>query len=262
MNNVNVLSKNELDVQIATAKQYPRNPSTFLKDAMEMISMDEATAASCFYCLPRGGSQIKGPSIRLAEIAASCWGNIHAATRIVDNDGRFITAQGVAWDLEKNLKISVDVRKAITDRNGKTYAEHMQVTTGQAACATALRNAILKVVPKAFVDRLYESAVKFAVGDQKTFSSRRVEVFARFNKMGIETAKILGFFRKTSIEEFDSDELATLIGVGTSIKDGSTSIDKAFTAQSVEETDPLADRVKAILDKPKPNLHSVKEEKS
>jgi hypothetical protein len=219
---------------------------------MEMISMDQATAESCFYCLPRGRDQIKGPSIRLAEIAASCWGNIHAATRVIDTTAVLVTAQAVAWDLEKNLKITIEVSKSLLDKHGKTYAAHLKITTGQAACATALRNAILKVVPKAFVDRLYESAVKFAVGDQKTFSSRRVEVFARFAKMGIETSRILGFFKKTSIEEFDSEDLGTLIGVGTSIKDGHTSIDKAFTAEILEDTTPLAERVRAMLEKPKP----------
>lgn len=168
-----VFAKAELDIQVSTAKAYPRNVKTFVENCIEMATFDQDTAESCIYCLVRGKgidrTEIKGPSIRLAEIAASCWGNIYAATRIVENDGRFVTAQGVAWDLQINNKMSADVKRKITTKEGRTYSEDMQVVTGNAACSIALRNAILKVVPRAYVNRVYDAAVKYAVGDQKVY---------------------------------------------------------------------------------------------
>ena len=48
-----VIARAELDVQISTAKAYPRNPQTAMNYATQLATMDEATAQSCFYCLPR-----------------------------------------------------------------------------------------------------------------------------------------------------------------------------------------------------------------
>ncbi len=246
-----VRARAEIDTQISTAKAYPRNQKTFIERATDLATMDQETAESCFYCLVRSGkdgkNEIKGPSIRLAEIAASCWGNIHAATRVVENNGKFITAEGVCWDMESNVKMGAEVKRSIQTKDGKTYGIDMQVVTGNAACSIALRNSILKVIPKALVDRIYDAAVKFAVGDQRTLVSKRKEVFDKFNKMGIETAKILTFFEKEVMDEINAEELRQLIGIGTSIKEGIVSIDKAFSLDSTEESN-TEDKIKNLLD--------------
>lgn len=242
----------ELDMQITTAKAYPRDVNNFIALATALATQDEETAQSCFYCLTRKSrdgkvSEIKGGSIRLAEIAAACWGNLHAASRIVGNDGHSITAEGVAWDLERNVRMGAEVKRSITTSSGARYSSDMQTVTGNAASAIALRNAIFKVIPKALIDRVYEKAVQCAVGDQKTLSTRRHVIFDRFKKLGIETSKILRFFNKNSIEEFTLADLEKLIGIGTSIKEGYLEIDKAFTLD--EETTPLnvEERVKNLL---------------
>ncbi len=121
-----VIARAELDTQIATAKSYPRSPQRSMSYAVDLATMDEATAQSCFYCLPRKDKdgtrkEIRGGSIRLAEIVANAWGNIHAATRIVENDGRHITAEGVAWDLANNVKITMQNKVSIRfgEKDGK-----------------------------------------------------------------------------------------------------------------------------------------------
>jgi hypothetical protein len=246
-----IYAKAEMDIQISTAKAYPRSQKTFIDDAIMLATLNQETADSCFYCLSRTGkngkSEIKGPSIRLAEIAASCWGNIHAASRIIENDGKFITAQGVCWDLEKNVKLTKEVKRKITYSDGRTYNDDMQATNGNAACSIALRNAILAVIPKALIDCVYEAAVKFSVGDQKTLPVKRKEVMDKITKMGIEPAKVLAFFNKKSIEEIDADELRQIIGIGTSIKDGIISIDKAFSTEYLEN-DTTEGKLKSLLD--------------
>lgn len=245
-----VMVKAELDVQITTAKAYPRNEKAAIEKAITMATSSQSIAESCIYCLVRKGkngkNEIKGESIRLAEIMASCWGNIHAATRIIGNDGKFITAQGVAWDLENNNRQSAETKRRITTSDGKTYSEDMQMVTGNAAAAIALRNAIFKVVPKAYVDLVYQAAVKHAIGDQKTFESRRREIFNRFNKMGIENERIFTFFGYTSMEQFNMEDVADLIGIGTAIKDGGLKIDKAFS-KDVED-DSTDDKIKKLAE--------------
>ena len=78
------INRAEVDIQIATAKQYPRDLSRVLNQIKTYATMDMETAEDCFYALRRGkGSDqqvIEGVSVRLAEIIASAWGNIRVQT--------------------------------------------------------------------------------------------------------------------------------------------------------------------------------------
>ena len=149
----------QTDVQITTAKRYPRVLSVVKKSMLEFATLDEETAASCFYTILREDKTIQGPSARMAEIALSCFQNIKAGARIIANDGKTITAQGVCHDLQNNVCVSVEVRRRITYKSGRTYSDDMQVVTGNAACSIALRNATLKVVPAALVKPIYEAEI-------------------------------------------------------------------------------------------------------
>jgi hypothetical protein len=251
------LVRAELDIQITTAKAYPRNPNEFINLATQLATQDEETAQACFYCLPpRKDSygrvtEIKGPSIRLAEIAAACWGNLHAGSRIVENDGQSITAEGIAWDLERNVKISSQVKRSITKSNGVRYSHDMQTLTGNAASSIALRNAIFKVIPKALIYRVYEKAKQFAVGDQKDLSIKRNAIFDRFMQWNIDTKQILRFFQKNSIDEFTQMDLEKLIGIGTAIKENHIEPEQAFSLEEEESiTSPnIEERINTLLSK-------------
>ncbi len=214
-----------------------------------MATYDQETAESCIYALPRGKEPIKGPSIRLAEIMQCAWGNMHVGGRVVANDGKSITAEGVAWDLEKNVKVQKEVKRSIKGKNG-TYSDDMQNVTGNAAISIAIRNSIFGIIPQAFVKRVYEESVQAALGDQKTRTSKISALFSRFQKMGINQDKILTYFNKKTPEEINAEEMVAMIGFGTAIKDGSLSIDKAFTHQPVAESksQSIADEIDASDD--------------
>lgn len=243
----NKFQKTEFDTQISTAKQYPRDVRSCVDEMKLMATMDPDTAESCYYVLKRKEKDIVGPSIRMAEIAINCWTNIHAATRIVDNDGIFVTAQGVVWDLERNIKIITEVKRSIRYANGGIYSSDMQVITANAACSIALRNAAFKVIPKAYIDILYKECRRAAVGVGNAFISKRNQVFKRFNELGIETTKILGFFGEDRIEDFDEDQLADLIGVGTAIKEGLLEPREAFTMDDDMRQMDLKSRLESIM---------------
>jgi hypothetical protein len=246
----------EINQQIATAKRYPRPELAKIKSRMMSFAcLDEETAESCFYTLRRqdrdGDSKvIQGPSVRLAEIAVACYGNLRAASRIIDNDGRAITAQGVCHDLENNTLISVEVKRRITGRSGKTYSDDMQIVTGNAANSIAFRNAVFKVIPGALVDPVFEAAKRVAVGDATTLVARREKILKRFNSMGVDVARVLQAVGRETVEAIDLGDLETLIGIGTAIKGGDISIDEAFPQKTAPAsgktgTDALKDKLKA-----------------
>jgi len=222
----------ETDTQITTAKRYPRDFSLSKRKMLSLATLDEETAAGCFYKLNRQGKTIEGPSVRMAEIAISCFGNIKAGARVIANDGKTITAQGFCHDLENNVAVSVEVKRRITDKAGKTYSEDMQVVTGNAACAIAFRNAAYKVVPMALIKPVYEAAKKCAVGDLKTLADRRTAALKYFSSLGVTEKQVLGYLGKTAVDGIDLADVENLIGLSTAIKEGSTTVDEAFNEKS------------------------------
>lgn len=226
------MERASIDVQISTAKKYPRVISAVKAQMLTFATLDQETAAGCFFTLPArkggDGKPIQGPSIRMAEIAISTFQNLRAGARVIADDGHVITAQGVCHDLQNNVCISVEVKRRVTTKEGRRYSDDMVVMTGNAACSIALRNATFRVVPLALVKPIYEQAKRVAVGDAKTLVTRRADALAHFTKMGVEKEKVLAAVDAKTVEDIGLDKLEVLIGYANAIKDGDTSIDEVF----------------------------------
>lgn len=252
-NAVESMTRGEADIAITTAKKFPRSISKFRQDAMSMATADVDVAASCFYRLQRGGKVIEGPSARLAEIIASAWGNMKFGARVVAEDDKFITAQGVAHDLEKNVFTSIEVRRRITDKNGNRFNDDMIVMTGNAAASIALRNAIFKTIPFSYAKVVYEQAKKTAIGDAKTLGQRRAGMVDAFAKIGVTQEMLLNFVGQSSMEDVGLREIETLIGTFSAIRDGDTTVDEQFPEASVspEQAEAMkkAKKLRAALNK-------------
>lgn len=228
-------TKAEIDTQIATAKAFPRSEGAFIEKAISRATLTEEIAQSCIYALPRGGKPIEGPSVRLAEIIVASYGNIRASARIVDNDGKMITSQGVCHDLENNTAVSVDVKRRITDKNGRTFNEDMQVVTGNAANAIAFRNAVFKVVPMAFTQAIMEKVKDVARGTAQTLTERRNKAIEWFNSQGVKNEQICTALAIKKIEDIDLDKLMILSGMRSALKNGESTIKDMFEVVKEEK---------------------------
>lgn len=243
-----VLNKSDIEQQVTTAHKYPRSIKKFRDEALTMATLTERIAGECMYALPRKENgrtkMIEGPSARMAEIVASAWGNCRAGARIVAEDGQFVTAQGVFHDLERNVAITYEVRRRITNKEGKTFSADMISTTANAACSIALRNAVFKGIPKAFWADIYDAARQTSIGDVKTLSAKRDDAMAYFKKLGITSEQVCTLLEVPSIDDIGMEELATLKGLATSIKDGEVTVDQAFSAKET-----ASEKSKAMADK-------------
>lgn len=229
------INRSEVDMQIATAKQYPRDLHRVLNQIKTYATMDTETAEDCFYALRRSGNVIEGVSVRLAEIIAGAWGNLRVQSRIIGNDGHTITCQGVCHDLETNLAVSVEVKRRITDKSGRTFSDDMQVVTGNAGCAIAFRNAVLKVVPKAVTKKVIDEVKQVALGKSMDLETKRQNLMQYYQKIGVCQDTLLAYCGVKSIEEIDIEKVFELRGVANAIKEGSTTVQeifKPFTAES------------------------------
>lgn len=225
---VDSLARDEIDMQISTARRYPRDPSRAIKSALKLATYNEEIAEGCFYALKRGGKVIEGPSIRLAEIIASCWGNIRYGARVVEEGQRFVTSLGFCHDLETNVAFAGHVQRRITNREGQRYDDDMIGVTGNAANSIAMRNAVNRVVPRVYTDMILREVKRVAIGDASTFASKRDRLVERFGKMGVTPEQVCASVGKESVEAITIEDLEALIGAGTAIKEGTTTVDAVF----------------------------------
>ena len=236
---LHAINKSENDIQVSTAKQYPRSIPDVLNKISTYATMDTETAADYFYVIRRSGNggaaTVEGLSVRMAEIIAGAWGNLRVQTRIVGNDGRTITAQGICHDLETNVAVSVEVKRRITDKYGKTYSEDMQVVTGNAASAIAFRNAVLKVVPKAVTKRVIEGVKQVALGQSLDLETSRQKMLEYFAKLGVTKDMILDYLNLKKVEEIDKEAVFELRATANAIKEGTTTVQETFVKAANEK---------------------------
>lgn len=220
-----------IDIQVATAHRFPRDVTRFKREAMTWATLDEETAGSMFYVLPKrdpNGKKIEGPSVRLAEIVASAWGNLRVESDIVAIDDKYVTAMGTCFDLERNVAVRTRVKKRITKKDGTRYGEDMIVVAANAAGSTALRNAIFKVIPRAMVNPIYLQARKVSIGTEGTMEQKRTNALKWFADQRVSGAQVFKLLGRHGIEAITEDDLVTLRGIRTAIEEGTTSIEEAF----------------------------------
>lgn len=228
-----LLNKSEIDQQIATAHKYPRSIVAFRKEALQMVTLNEGIARECIYALPRRdrdgqNKMIEGPSARFAEVVMSAWGNCRAGARVVSDQGEFVTAQGVFHDLQRNVAITYEVQRRIVGSNGRRYSTDMIGVTANAACSIALRNAVLKGVPKAFWAEMYSAARQVVAGNVETLKSRRDKAIQEFAIFGVTQEDVLRVLGVAGVQDITIDHLVTLHGMVTAIKDGDTTPEQLF----------------------------------
>lgn len=125
------------------------------------------------YKLPRAGTTITGPTIRLAELIRREWRNIYTTERVMHDDDRQMIIQVTAMDLETNSIETAEVivpktveRKfakkgqEVLNERENSLGEKLYIVkatdsevdmTRKALISKALRNAIFRLVPAELV---------------------------------------------------------------------------------------------------------------
>ena len=236
---VDAVERANVDSQVATAKQYPRDLARSVNNSIAMATMDYATAQSCGYALSRGGKPITGPSVHLAKIIVSNWGNMRAEAKVVQITDKQVISRGTCWDLENNVATAFEVRRSIVGKNGKRFSDDMITVTGNAANSIAYRNAVFSVIPKAITDKVYQAAQHFVTGDlsdEEKLVARRKNCIDFFkDEYGITEQEVVMLCGKQTINQIKAEQIALLLGITQSLKDGDTTVDELMKPYRKEE---------------------------
>lgn len=236
---IDAVERANVDSQVATAKQYPRDIARSVNNSIAMATMDYATAQSCGYALPRGGKPITGPSVHLAKLIVSNWGNVRAEAKVVQITDKQVISRGTCWDLENNVATAFEVRRSIVGKNGKRFSDDMITVTGNAANSIAYRNAVFSVIPKAITDKVYQAAQHFVTGDlsdEEKLVARRKKCIDFFkDEYGITEQEVVMLCGKQTVNQIKADQIAVLLGITQSLKDGDTTVEEVMRPYRAEE---------------------------
>ena len=247
---LDVVEKANIDSQVATAKQYPRDLKRSLDNSIVMATMDMETAQSCGYALPRGGKPITGPSVHLAKILVSCWGNMRTEAKVVQITDKQIISRGTCWDLETNVASAFEVRRSIVTSKGARFSDDMITVTGNAANSIAYRNAVFAVIPKNVSDKVYRCAQKYITGDlssEEKLLKRRTDAINYFNnELSIKENEVIKLCGKQTVNQIREEEILLLINIIQSLKDGDTTVDDLMKPirGAKEDVDAKKDKLK------------------
>lgn len=161
----------EVQGAIAIAKKFPRDEVEAMDRILQACTRP-TLAESALYSYSRGGSDITGPSIRLAEAMAQSWGNIQFGIRELEQRDGESTVEAYAWDCQTNVRQS-KVFQVRHERHTKAGSKRLtdprdiyELVANQGA--RRLRACILGVIP----GDVTEAAVRQCETTMKT----RVEV--------------------------------------------------------------------------------------
>lgn len=93
----------EVQAAMIIAKKFPRNTVEAMDRILNACTR-ESLANTALYSYPRGGQEITGPSIRLAEALAQEWGNIQFGIRELSSENGVSTVEAFAWDVQTNTR--------------------------------------------------------------------------------------------------------------------------------------------------------------
>ena len=140
----------EVQAMVIMAKQFPRNQIQAVDRILNACTRP-SLAEGAVYSYPRGGDNVEGPSIRLAEVIAQNWGNIDFGIRELSQTKSDSIVEAYAWDLETNtrqVKVFQVPHKRFTKKGVKILSDSRDIYELVANIgARRLRACILGVIP-------------------------------------------------------------------------------------------------------------------
>jgi len=249
-----IMTRSELDTQMLAARRYPRSLALFRQNVTAMIRQDIETAEACYYVLKRrktegGSATIEGPTIRLAEIVKSAWGNLHSGGRVLGIREGEIIGQGFAYDLQTNTSTRREVARRITRADGSRFSDDMVTVTGNAAVAIAERNAIFAVIPRSLIDPFWRMAKKVVAGSIKTLGEARKRALAECAELGATPARVCAVLGKAGPDDLTPEDLVDLRGILNSIHEGRITAADAFPGPPTPAaSEPAQTRTEALTE--------------
>lgn len=221
----------EAQGKLILAKQYPRDENAAY-NKMIMACSRMGLAQKAFYSYPRGGETVSGPTIRLAEVLARCWGNVEYGIKELSQDNGKSEMQAYAWDLETNtMSVQNFTNPHAKEVKGKirNLTSLRDIYENNANMGgRRLRSRILAIMPADFVEAAVEECRRTLAGQNSEPIQDRVrKMIVAFSKFGVTEAMIEKRL-KHKLDAMSPEELTDYIGIFNSMREKQTTVSDWF----------------------------------
>ena len=234
----------EVQAAMTIAKRFPRN----VKDSLDRI-LNSCTRTSlaeqALYTYSRGGSDISGPSIRLAEAVAQQWGNLQFGIRELEQRNGESTVEAFAWDLETNtrqVKVFQVPHTRSTRSKGNTALSDprdiYELVANQGA--RRLRACILGVIPGDVIDeavRQCDATLSASADTSPEAQKRIVDSFAAYKVTKAQIEKRI----QRRIDAITPAQVISLRKILISMRDGMSGPEDWFESATSTPTGEVID---------------------
>lgn len=232
----------EMQAQIYLAKQFPRDQRKATEQILNACQRP-GLAAVAVYAYAKGGSNISGPSIRLAEEIARDWGNLECGWNELEREYDKSKVRAFAWDKETNVlktlffyvphyRTTKKGRNRITDER-----ELYELLANQAA--RRMRNCILALIPGDVVDAAVEQCSRTLVTHCEITPEtikRLVDAFAAFGVTKQQIEKRI----QRKIDSIAPAQFVRMREIYTSLRDGMSEPSEWFDQEDEAENEPAS----------------------
>jgi len=244
----------EVQGAIVLAKRFPRNPIVAI-DKILNACQRLGLAEQALYSYARGGTEITGPSIRLAESIAQNWGNLQFGIKELEQRNNESTVEAFAWDMETNVR-QVKVFQVKHERHTKKGSYKLEdprdiyeLTANQGA--RRLRACILGVIPADVIEEAVsqcEVTLKSKADISPESLKKLVEAFSTY---GIAKEQVEMRIQRR-IDTITPAQIVMLRKIYNSLKDGMSAPSDWFEMMKAEISPEatLAERLSGRLPSP------------
>ena len=212
----------EVQGAIVLAKKFPRNHV----DAIQRIKnacQRPGLAKSAMYTYNRGGTDITGPSIRMAEAIAQCWGNLQFGTRELEQENGVSVIEAYCWDMETNtrqVKIFHVAHTRHTKKGATALTDPRDIyETVANNGARRLRACILGIIPGDIIEMAVEECDKTLKTNLNLTPEGIKKIVDAFEKYGVTKAQIEKRILRNA-DAMSPAQYISLVNIGNSLRDG------------------------------------------
>jgi hypothetical protein len=229
----------EVQAAIMSARMAPRDTVKAIDRILNACTRP-ALAEVAVYSYGRGGQEVTGPSIRLAEALAQNWGNMQFGLREIEQRNGESTVQAYAWDVETNTRreVTFQVHHVRYTRAGRKELEDprdiYEMVANQGA--RRLRACILSIIPGDVVESAVAQCETTLQTKIDTSPEAIKKMIAAFESFGVTKEQIEKRIQRR-LDTIVPAQMAGLRKIFTSLKDGMSSASDWFESAAVSAAD-------------------------
>lgn len=252
----------EVQASMMLARAFPRNELECL-DKIKISCQRKKLAESAIYAYARGGSQIQGASIRLAEEIKRIWGHLDSGWRVLESNLEESKVEAYCRDYQSGtIERRVWVVKHERASRGSTVKlrdarDIYELIANQAS--RRVRACILAMIPSDVVEEALEQCeitLKATTEVSPESISKMIDAFAEF---GVSKKQIEARIQR-KIDSMTTANMLALKKIYMSLRDGMSVNSDWFEAEQVQTDEKKTAKSLILQAVKKEEVKEVKEE--